>query len=359
MNRDYEAPFEPVLEPAASPNLLPPEPPLQGPPVDGEGDLPLAPSLPEEANPDPSLQTGLTPQETRPQPQDLAPQEPDPEPTMQAGVTPTQNLPTPTLVEPLEQPPAPLVEHVAAATEGLSNGVALGHPAVAIVIDDLGYKDEAGKRIVAWDVPVTLAILPYVRNTEDLIVAARARGHGVLLHLPMEPDGSEDPGPTPLLTSLSPDELRARVEWNFSRLSDFDGVNNHMGSRFTRDPDALRVVFGEIARRGLFFLDSFTSPHSVGYALGQEMGLPVLKRDVFLDTAQTATSVAARLAELEGLARANGYAVAIGHPHDVTLDVIESWIPHARATGLRFITAAELMRELNSKHVALLAPPGG
>jgi polysaccharide deacetylase 2 family uncharacterized protein YibQ len=232
-------------------------------------------------------------------------------------------------------------------------------PAIAIVIDDLGYSDAAARRIMAWSEPVTVSILTYGRNIEDIIASARASGHGVLLHLPMEPDGSEDPGPVPLLTSLSEAELRHRIEWNFSQLSDFDGVNNHMGSRFTRDRRALRLVFDEIARRELFFLDSITSAGSLGYSLGQEMGLPVLKRDVFLDRTISVSAVSARLAELESVARANGYAIAIGHPHDVTLDMIEKWIPHARSAGLRFVTARELLRELTSKYVASLPAPGG
>lgn len=391
--------YEPIIEPAG--------PPSPAPQSDIEQHLPLAPTLepePPETPPEPILRPGqaseaplqlpffqkvmlaaataplTTVAEAAPEPAspsidvaiDVAQPVPDPEPetapVIAASVVEPAPLPisepeTVAVAAPAPEPiaePAPAKEEVtlvqsppAPAVEGASA------PAIALVIDDLGFSDSAAQRVVALPVPITVAILPYGRNLDLIAQSARAEGHGVMLHLPMEPDGNEDPGPIPLLTGLSDDQLRTRIEWNFTRFDGFDGVNNHMGSRFTRDAHALRLVLEEVQRRGLFFMDSVTSPRSVGVPLAHEMRLPVLKRDVFLDDVQSFSQVSARLASLEPLARQQGYAVAIGHPHDVTLDAIEKWIPRAQAKGFRFVTTKELLRQMNSAQLASLPATGG
>ena len=75
-----------------------------------------------------------------------------------------------------------------------------------------------------------------------MTAAARARGHEVYLHLPMEPIGSPDPGPNAILVGLEPDELRRRLGWAFDRVPLATGVNNHMGSRATSEPETMLKV---------------------------------------------------------------------------------------------------------------------
>jgi polysaccharide deacetylase 2 family uncharacterized protein YibQ len=67
-------------------------------------------------------------------------------------------------------------------------------------------------------------------------------------------------------------------------------------------------------------------------------------RDVFLDHDQSAQSVRAQLRETERIARANGHAIAIGHPHDVTVDVLRNWIPEARAAGFQLVPLTAIVR---------------
>src|SRR5262249_40596056 len=154
--------------------------------------------------------------------------------------------------------------------------------------------------------------------------------------MPMEPLGHDDPGPGALLTNLSSDEVRARFDKALDSFSGFDGVNNHMGSKFTADEAGMQIVIGELQKRHLFFLDSRTSARSVGDAVAREHGVPTTRRDVFLDDTMTAEAVNAQLAQLERVARHKGVAVAIGHPHDVTLTALEAWLPAAQKRGLVF-----------------------
>ncbi len=82
--------------------------------------------------------------------------------------------------------------------------------------------------------------------------------------MPMEPVGHADPGPNAILVSLSDGDLRQRVTADLDSFDGYVGVNNHMGSRFTAYRSAWRRCCASCAARGLLFLDSRTTPQSVG-----------------------------------------------------------------------------------------------
>jgi polysaccharide deacetylase 2 family uncharacterized protein YibQ len=216
-------------------------------------------------------------------------------------------------------------------------------PVLAIVIDDLGPAQALTRRAVHLPRPVTLAFLPYAEGLDAFATAAKANGHEVYLHLPMEPEGEEDPGPNAILVGLEPGELSRRLAWALDRLPQATGVNNHMGSRATSDPAAMLEVLQEVRRRGLAFVDSRTSPLSVGNALAERLGLPHAARDVFLDNDPSPAAIRRRLDEALRLARRRGHALAIGHPYPTTLAVLEDWLPRAEARGVRPVRAADLI----------------
>lgn len=216
-------------------------------------------------------------------------------------------------------------------------------PALAVMIDDLGHDPQAARRAIDLPGRLTLAFLPYGHAIPELTAAAVARGHDVFLHLPMEPEGPDDPGPNALLIALDPAELARRLAWAFEQVPGAVGVNNHMGSRATRDPDLMLPVLREIHRRGLAFVDSRTSPLSVANALAGQLGLAHAARDVFLDNDPAPVAIRARLDEAEQFARRDGTALAIGHPYPSTLAVLAEWLPGARMRGIELVTARELI----------------
>jgi polysaccharide deacetylase 2 family uncharacterized protein YibQ len=220
-----------------------------------------------------------------------------------------------------------------------------GRVPVAIVIDDMGVDRARSDRAAALPAPLTLAFLPYARALEAQIAAARDRGHEILLHMPMQPIGTEDPGPGALTVALSGDEIRKRVAAALDRAGPVVGVNNHMGSRFTVERDAMRPVLEELRARGLLFLDSRTAGATVGPALARTLGVPFTTRDVFLDNDPSIEAVQARLAELEATARRQGHALAIGHPHDGTIAALSAWLPSAAARGFALVPVSTIVRQ--------------
>jgi polysaccharide deacetylase 2 family uncharacterized protein YibQ len=123
----------------------------------------------------------------------------------------------------------------------------------------------------------------------------------------------------------------------------FDGVNNHMGSKFTADADGMNLVINDLKERNLFFLDSRTSAKTVGEKLAREQGLPTLSRDVFLDDVIDEMAILRQLEQTERTARHKGYAVAIGHPHAVTMEVLAQWMPEAEARGFKLVPVRALL----------------
>ena len=208
---------------------------------------------------------------------------------------------------------------------------------IALVIDDLGLFDQTTRQAIALDRAVTLAFLPYGPDTAAYARAAAAAGHEVLLHMPMEPLGQDDPGPGALMTALPPAEIRARLDAAFAKVPGAIGLNNHMGSQFTRDADAMAVVLDEIRRRGMMILDSVTTPDSVVVELARGLGVPSGARDVFLDNDRDPTAIERQLERVREIAGTAGVVVAIGHPYEETIAAMPRWMAELRRQGFAFV----------------------
>ncbi|MGH6927380.1 MAG: divergent polysaccharide deacetylase family protein, partial [Dongiaceae bacterium] len=203
----------------------------------------------------------------------------------------------------------------------MRNAVAIpdagGRPMIAIVIDDLGLDRRNTDRVVGLPGPLTLAFMTYAGDVASQAQVGRDAGHELLVHVPMAPDnGHLATGPNVLSAGLAPDELKRRIDWVLSRFDGHVGLNNHMGSRFTADAAGMAVLFEELQRRGLLFLDSRTTAATVADAMAMRYDVPFVRRNVFLENETSAGEVEAQLGKVEAEARRTGLAVAIGHPHD-------------------------------------------
>jgi uncharacterized protein len=223
---------------------------------------------------------------------------------------------------------------------------AAGRPRIAIVIDDLGLDKRRTERTITLPGPLTLSFMAYADDLPRMTEEAHQAGHELLVHVPMEPlSRAEDMGPNGLAVGLAPDEVLRRLRWDLARFDGYVGINNHMGSRFTRDAPAMEPVIAELKSRGLLFLDSRTIGNSTGADLARRMGVPNATRDVFLDNEVHADAIAERLAEVEQLARRHGSAIAIGHPHDATLDELQAWVRGLAQKGFELVPVSAIVRE--------------
>lgn len=220
-----------------------------------------------------------------------------------------------------------------------------GKPMIALVIDDVGIDRRRSDAVVALPAPLTLSFLTYAHDLDRQTAAARARGHELMVHVPMQPKSADaDPGPKVLRVRDTQVQLAEKLEWGLGRFNGYVGVNNHMGSRFTTDRAGMQAVMAALGSRGLFFLDSMTAPDSAGVSTARAAGVPVLTRDVFLDNEDTPEEVRYRLEQVEKIALRTGAAIAIGHPHDATITVLRDWIPDAITRGFTIVPVSALVR---------------
>jgi len=219
---------------------------------------------------------------------------------------------------------------------------------VAIVIDDIGNDRALARKLMDLPAPVTLSIFPFAPHSLEIAEEAEARHYPVMMHMPMEPEGypakGKDPGPGALLVKMSSAELVREIGLDLERIPSVCGVNNHMGSRFTCDPEGMKVLIGELKKKKKFFLDSRTSPRTIGFDIARQQGVPTIQRDVFLDNAQDVQKIRKQLDILVEKARKHGYAVGIGHPHRATYLALKKAIPELEKEGVSFVFVSTLVR---------------
>ena len=201
-------------------------------------------------------------------------------------------------------------------------------PRIAIIVSGLGVSDNATADAIA-KLPgaVTLGFMPYGSNVAALAGRARARGHEVLLQVPMEPFDypDNDPGPQTLLTSLTPQQNIDRLYWLMSRFQGYVGIAGAMGARFTASEPSFTPVLREVAKRGLIFVDDGANPRSLAGRIAGANNLPFAKADVTIDTVPTASEIDHALGRLEMAARERSIAIGISSGLPVSIDHIAKW----------------------------------
>ena len=224
------------------------------------------------------------------------------------------------------------------------------HPVIAICIDDLGEDIAGTDKAMALPQAVALSFLPYAETTPFLAAEAARKGHEILAHVPMEAIGPTDPGPMAL--KVGAPDIAARLAWNIARVPGLAGINNHEGSKFSADAASLLPVAQTLAARHLFFFDSRTGPDTQIVAVAHRFGVASAGRDIFLDDTASEAAIRQQLAALVALARTQGVAIAIGHPHDLTLKILATWL--ARDQGVTLVPLSQAI-SLKNQPVAVAA----
>ena len=213
-------------------------------------------------------------------------------------------------------------------------------PRIAIIVSGLGVSDSATADAIA-KLPgaVTLGFMPYGSDVAALAGRARARGHEILLQVPMEPFDypDNDPGPQTLLTSLTPQQNIDRLYWLMSRFQGYVGIAGAMGARFTASEPSFAPVLREAAKRGLIFVDDGANPRSLAGRIAGANNLPFAKADVTIDTVPTASEIDHALGRLEMAARERSIAVGISSGLPVSIDHIAKWAKTLADHGIQLV----------------------
>lgn len=219
---------------------------------------------------------------------------------------------------------------------------------VAIIIGGLGISQTATQSAIRNLPPeVTLAFAPQGNSLLRWAQTARRDGHEILLQMPMEPFDypTVNPGRGTLLADADPQQNLEELRVAMSRITNFTGVLNYMGARFTSETAAFRPVLNEIAGRGLMFVDDGTSARSQTANLMKEAKGAYATGDIVIDDVQDRNEIMKKLDQLEASARASGSAIATGTAFDPTIDAVAAWAEEAKKRGVEIVGVSALAND--------------
>ena len=218
-------------------------------------------------------------------------------------------------------------------------------PQLAIVVDDFGYDPVRDAEWLDFPERITVSVLPHGPSSKSFAASARTHGFGVILHVPMEPEGAVADRTEPFLLrrGMTPDEIADRFARMAADVPQANGASNHMGSAFTSDPAAMAAFARALKGKGFFFIDSVTSAGTVGFIVMEKAGVPAMRRDIFLDDDGRPEEMRRQWAAAISLAKERGQAILLCHPRRETRKALLELLPQLRREGIRPVTVEELL----------------
>jgi polysaccharide deacetylase 2 family uncharacterized protein YibQ len=221
---------------------------------------------------------------------------------------------------------------------------------VAIVIDDFGNGMKGTEEILSLPIPLTVAVMPFLPTTERDAKLAFAKGHEVIVHLPMEPIHGKKSwlGPGAITIDLTDNEVRKRVNDAIDDVPHAVGINNHMGSKVTADERVMRIILEVCHERGLYYLDSKTTAKSVVASLAKELDVPYLENELFFDEQYTTSHIIKQANLLMNKIEKDNEIIAIGHvgvAGEKTASVLKQYVPLVKQKA-ETVTLSELFTKL-------------
>lgn len=225
----------------------------------------------------------------------------------------------------------------AAAAAGASSPS--GMPAnIVIILDDLGNR-QTDHDALSLPKEVVFSILPDTPFASHLSRQADGQGRDVMLHLPMQAVANNHfLGPRAITADMYPSGIADTLRAALASVPEARGLNNHMGSLLTGERRAMQALMYEVSQHDLFFVDSRTTPNSLAQDVARENGVPSAHRHVFIDHVQTEAFMRQQLNQLARIAQRRGVAIGIAHPHQSTLDFLQTQLPALEREGIHLIS---------------------
>lgn len=228
---------------------------------------------------------------------------------------------------------------------------------LAIVIDDFGYRPQSENQVLAMPQAISVAVLPNAPHSHEMATKAHNSGHEVLIHLPMAPISKQPLEKDTLRPEMSSDEIERIISEAVNKVPYAVGLNNHMGSAMTSSLFGMQKVMQALERYNLYFLDSMTIGNSQAMRAASGTGVKVIKRKVFLDDSQNEGEIRRQFNRAVELARRNGSAIAIGHPHPSTVRVLQQMLPNL-PPDITLVRPGDLLNEPQVDTSKPNNPPG-
>ncbi|MDP2938996.1 MAG: divergent polysaccharide deacetylase family protein [Candidatus Omnitrophota bacterium] len=217
---------------------------------------------------------------------------------------------------------------------------------IAIILDDWGYNYHNLNFLKAIDIPLDISVLPFLPYSKKIAKEANLNNKEVMLHLPLEPHPNSQIRleNKVILTAMPKEEVLQILSEALKSVPFCRGINNHMGSLATEKRNLMTIIFKEMRKRKLFFVDSLVTTNSICQELAEELELKFAQRSIFLDNENDADYIRRQLMLLAKRAKRQGSAIGIGHDRRLTLQVIKEIAPEIKKQGIKFVFVSELVK---------------
>ncbi len=217
---------------------------------------------------------------------------------------------------------------------------------IAIIIDDWGYSDANMNFLKEINIALDISVLPFLPYSKLAAEQAQLNNKEVMLHLPLEPHPNSQIRleNRVIFASMAKEGILKILDDALKSVPYAKGINNHMGSLATEKKSLMAVIFREMKKRKLFFVDSLVTEKSVCKDLAEELQLKFGERSVFLDNYSDSQYIRKQFLILINKAKKHGFAIGIGHDHLATLKAIKELAPEIEKQGVKFVFASELVK---------------
>jgi polysaccharide deacetylase 2 family uncharacterized protein YibQ len=318
----------PLTQPIKPPNFVAVDVPVAQPPVTE----PVVKDTPEE-NPE---ETGVPAAVTTPPATEKPP------------VTITESTATPTtpldgLFETTQWGKLPIIRKADGMTpfqayrRPFDRNAAGTKPIISVAVFDMGLSDSATNAAMrALPPDVSLVLSPYMTTPDLWVVEARSRGHEIWLSLPVQ--GKDyplvDPGPQTILIGAAEKDNLNKLYWTMSRATNYAGFITPPDPSFLKAEQDMRPVLTRIYGRGLGFIDGSMMPPLIPQTMAKSMKAPYGTIDVWVDSPAEKESIMDALAQVEKLAREQGFAAAVIRPYPLSYQLVQEWIATLPEKGI-------------------------
>jgi polysaccharide deacetylase 2 family uncharacterized protein YibQ len=225
----------------------------------------------------------------------------------------------------------------------LLSGATWGQSYLTIIIDDIGNNRDLGENALQLDGPINYAVIPHTPHSVQLAELANEKGKEVLLHMPMSNTSHSYQSIGMLHPNMDRQTFDTNVARNIAAVPHVSGVNNHMGSEMTQHYPQMRWLMQSLYSQNLYFIDSRTTPHSQGLQAARDSHIASDRRHVFLDNQTDEAYINKQLDYAVNTALESGFAVAIGHPHRSTIEVLKQRLATLANEGVTLVSTSHYL----------------
>jgi hypothetical protein len=195
-------------------------------------------------------------------------------------------------------------------------------PKLVIIIDDVAFKYEVNM-IKSIPLHITPSFFPPTKAHPFTPYYANEFSH-YMVHLPLQALHYAHPEPNTLDINATYAQIKKRIDDIKAWFPRAKFINNHTGSKFTANYHAMLLLFKALKADHFGFVDSMTTPYTKSLLVDKIYKIPLYRRNIFLDDEENAKYIQNQLKKAIAYAKKHGYAIAIGHPHPITLKTLKN-----------------------------------